>query len=140
MNDGKSTKKMYILALVLFVGGLAALVGSGLSSNSVYFLNVSEALAMQPEKLGNIRLFGSVAESDLRPYADQPGVRFRLLDKENPGQTMLVDYKGAVPDTFKPGAEVIVEGGLDTASRVFTAATLITKCPSKYEKQNRPEG
>jgi len=42
-----------------------------------------------------------------------------------------------VPDTFKPGAEVIVEGGFDSASGVFGANSLMTKCPSKYEKQNR---
>ena len=46
-------------------------------------------------------------------------------------------YSGAVPDTFKPGVEVIVEGGLDASGGVFNATTLMTKCPSKYQKQNR---
>ena len=50
---------------------------------------------------------------------------------------MNVSYRGAVPDTFKPGAEVIVEGGM--AGPQFAARTLMTKCPSKYQKENRKE-
>jgi cytochrome c-type biogenesis protein CcmE len=66
-----------------------------------------------------------------------PGVSFTLLDKDNPGETLRVSYRGAVPDAFKAGAEVIVEGGLDGEAKTFKATTLITKCPSKYQKQNR---
>jgi len=64
-------------------------------------------------------------------------VIFQLIDKDNPGGTLRVSYRGAVPDAFKAGAEVIVEGGLDSVGKTFTATTLITKCPSKYQKQNR---
>jgi cytochrome c-type biogenesis protein CcmE len=46
-----------------------------------------------------------------------------------------VNYRGALPDTFEKGAEVIVEGRMDGTA--FTAKTLMTKCPSKYEKSNR---
>ena len=48
----------------------------------------------------------------------------------------MVSYSGAVPDTFKAGAEVIVEGGMGPEGR-FAAKTLMTKCPSKYQKENR---
>ena len=140
MTAKKSNTKVYLLALLLFVGGLGALVASGLSENSVYFLNVSEALAMPSEKLGAMRMFGQVDERDLSTHQGMPGVTFRLIDKDDPSKTLMVEYKGAVPDTFKPGVEVIVEGALDKAGGQFTAATLITKCPSKYEKENRQEG
>lgn len=137
MTQQKSNTKIYCIALALFLGGLGALVASGLSDNSMYFLNVSEALAMPSEELGAIRMFGQVDERDLTPHAAAAGVTFRLMDKENPAQTLMVEYQGAVPDTFKPGVEVIVEGSLDSAKSTFTAATLITKCPSKYEEENR---
>lgn len=132
----KNSASLYIVALLLFLGGVGYLVYSGLSENSVYFLNVSEALAAPQEKLRTARLFGAVSENDLTPSQDGPGVTFRLVDKDNLGQTIMVRYRGAVPDTFKPGAEVIVEGGM-TPDGVFAAKTLMTKCPSKYEKQNR---
>jgi len=116
------------------LGGLGWLLFSGLTENSVYFVNVSEALTIEPSKLGNARLFGSVAAEDIQGGPGTMGVSFRLEDKDNPTQSMRVTYKGAVPDTFKAGAEVIVEGGLNPASGVFMAKTLMTKCPSKYQK------
>lgn len=133
----KGGKGIYIAALVLFLGGVGYLVGSGVTQNSVYFLNVGEALATESSSLKQARLFGNVAAQGIEPVQPGPGVSFILLDKDNPGQTLRVTYRGAVPDAFKAGAEVIVEGGLDGAGKTFTASTLITKCPSKYEKQNR---
>lgn len=135
----KGGKGIYIAALVLFLGGVGYLIASGVTQDSVYFLNVGEALATESTQLKQARLFGNVADGNIEQLKPGPGVSFNLLDKDNPGQTMRVSYRGAVPDTFKAGAEVIVEGGLsDTPEgKVFKASTLITKCPSKYEKQNR---
>jgi cytochrome c-type biogenesis protein CcmE len=132
--EKKNNKVVYGVALALLVAGLGFLLASGLSSNSVYFLNVSEALATEPAKLSAARLFGKVDPADLTGGAGQTFASFRLVDKDNPGQSIWVDYKGAVPDTFKPGVEVIVEGGLRPGASRFSATTLITKCPSKYEK------
>ncbi|MDQ7834684.1 MAG: cytochrome c maturation protein CcmE [Humidesulfovibrio sp.] len=133
----KGGKGIYIAALVLFLGGVGYLVTSGVTKDSVYFLNVGEALATDATQLKQARLFGNVAAEGIESLQPGPGVSFVLLDKETPGKTLHVSYRGAVPDTFKAGAEVIVEGGMDTATGVFKASTLITKCPSKYQKQNR---
>lgn len=131
----KNNRNVYIVALALLLAGLGWLVFSGLNQNSVYFLNVSEALAMGTEKLDSARLFGLVDDNDLTILQDTPGAQFQLVDKENTSLSIRVDYKGAVPDTFKPGVEVIVEGGMDTSNNTFTAHTLMTKCPSKYKKE-----
>ena len=47
----KSGKNVYLVALLLFLGGVGYLAYSGFSENSVYFLNVSEALATPTENL-----------------------------------------------------------------------------------------
>ena len=132
----KNQKILYIAALVLFLSGVGYLMYSGLTENSVYFLNVSEALAAPQEKLTAVRLFGTVAERDLAVLDGALGVRFRLEDKDNKAHTIIIQYTGAVPDTFRPGAEVIVEGAMEH-SGAFNARTLMTKCPSKYQKENR---
>ena len=90
---------------------------------------------MPAQELQSARLFGMVAEDGISRPESIPGVRFRLQDAENPGRIIWVEYRGAVPDAFQPGAEVIVEGGMGAA--FFEARTLMTKCPSKYERQNR---
>ncbi len=135
----KTSKSMYMIALLLFLSGAGYLVYVGLTENSVYFLNVSEALAHEGKPLTAARLFGTVAEKDLANAEQGLGVVFRLLDKDDIAQSMMVRYSGAVPDTFKAGAEVIVEGGLSNDG-IFMAKSLMTKCPSKYQKENRQEG
>ncbi|GAB6035708.1 cytochrome c maturation protein CcmE [Fundidesulfovibrio butyratiphilus] len=137
MAAKKKNSLVYLVALLLFLGGLGWLVRSGLSEGSTYFVNVGEALAMNSSDLTQVRLFGTVAEKGLVMAQGGLGARFALVDKDDPAKTMAVDYSGVVPDTFKPGVEVIVEGGFDPARGVFAANTLMTKCPSKYQKQNR---
>lgn len=131
----KKSLSVYILALLLFVGGVGYMAWAGLSENSVYFLNVSEALTMPSQELQAARLVRHRGRRRHRPTRQRIGVRFRLRDADQPGLVVWVEYKGVVPDTFKPGAEVIVEGGMGQDS--FLAKSLMTKCPSKYEKENR---
>lgn len=137
-KQAKSTNKsVYAVALLLFLSGVGYLVYSGVTSGSVYFLDVSEALAMDSGLPTQCRLFGTVAAQDIRKQEGQLGVSFLLEDQFNKAQSVPVTFAGAVPDTFEAGAEVIVEGGFDPSSRTFNAATLMTKCPSKYQKDNR---
>ena len=132
----KKNTSIYVAALLLFLGGVGYLAYSGFSENSVYFLNVAEAKAATPDKLTAARLFGTVASQGIEKHRNGPGVTFSLEDKDNASQTIMVSYSGAVPDTFKAGAEVIVEGGMGPEGR-FAAKTLMAKCPSKYQKENR---
>lgn len=131
----KPGKAVYAAAAILLLAGLGFLLASGLSENSVYFLNVSEALAMPAGKLSSARLFGTVDGEGLTGGPGTMAASFRLQDKDDVQKTIWVDYAGAVPDTFKPGVEVIVEGAMQ--SDRFKATTLMTKCPSKYQKENR---
>lgn len=131
----KKNTPVYIFAFLLLFGGIGYLCFAGLSENSVYFLNVSEARSASPDKLVQARLFGTVAENGLDKNSNS--VVFHLQDKDNASETILVSFTGLIPDTFKPGAEVIVEGGINKSGS-FTAKTLMTKCPSKYQKENRP--
>ena len=132
----KKNTSVYLAALALFLGGVGWLVYTGFAESTVYFLNVSEAMAAPPEKLAQVRLFGTVAGESIKRHPASLGVTFNLEDKDNAGQTIAVSYSGAVPDTFKAGAEVIVEGGMHPGGH-FAAKTLMTKCPSKYLKENR---
>jgi cytochrome c-type biogenesis protein CcmE len=133
----KSSKAVYAVALFLFLGGLGYLVFSGLTEDSVYFLNVSEALSMDRAELKQARLFGKVSPRNLEIIDGKIGANFDLLDKIESGKSLRVEFKGALPDTFKDDAEVIVEGTFINDGKVFKARTLVTKCPSKYEEQSK---
>jgi len=135
MTKQANQKWIYITAFVCLFGGIGYLLFSGLSKDSVYFLNVSEALAMDSSQLSQARLFGNVATQGLERSSDAMGLSFVLVDKNDATLSLPVHYRGVIPDTFKPGVEVIVEGGLDPGTQVFRAKTLMTKCPSKYKKK-----
>lgn len=137
MKKAKSSRTVYALALVLFLAGFGTLLMTGLKQNSIYFLNVSEALAMPAEEIQRIRLFGTVAGDGLVFDPQHMGVQFLLADSEDPTKRIPVRYRGVVPDLFEPGAEVILEGGYLVSDGLFQAKTLMTKCPSKYEAENR---
>lgn len=59
------------------------------------------------------------------------GLRFRLRDVKGT-TTVPVVYKGSVPDLFKTGRDVVVDGRLRNGVFIAVPNTLVTKCPSKY--------
>ena len=132
--SAKKNLCVYLTAFVLLAGGVGFMLWSALSEGSMYHLNVAEAVAMPSEKLKSARLFGVAADDIVKPE-NGLGAVFTLRDLEKPELGIRVHYRGALPDTFEKGAEVIVEGRME--GNAFTAKTLMTKCPSKYEKSTR---
>ena len=97
--------------VMLVVGGCVGyLVYSASGGASEYYLTVSELRSQQPGA-GDVRVAGVV---------------------QNDGtSSVLVDYKGALPDIFRPGITVVAEGRLG-ADNVFHARMLLAKCPSRF--------
>ncbi len=83
-----------------------------------------------PGHHGRVSVVGEVAG---KPTGDghERALRFRLRDRDGT-ETVPVVYRGSVPDLFKPGREVAVEGTLVNGTFVAARDTLVTKCPSKY--------
>ena len=48
---------------------------------------------------------------------------------------MPVDYRGALPDIFRPGIQVVVEGRFQRDG-VFHADQLLAKCPSRFQAKS----
>jgi cytochrome c-type biogenesis protein CcmE len=59
------------------------------------------------------------------------GLRFRLRDVAGTA-TVAVVYRGSVPDLFRPGRDIVVQGRLQNGLFVAVPGTMVTKCPSKY--------
>ena len=68
-----------------------------------------------------------------RPAGDAraDGLRFRLRDVEGTYSIPVV-YRGSVPDIFRSGRDILVEGRLQNGTFVAKPGTMKTKCPSKY--------
>jgi cytochrome c-type biogenesis protein CcmE len=59
------------------------------------------------------------------------GLRFELKDFDGPSKVAVV-YTGSVPDLFRAGRHVYLQGSLENGTFVAKPDSLVTKCPSKY--------
>jgi len=87
-------------------------------------------LAQHP---GDVLLVGKVTGHVSGDAHARGGLHF-VLRNVNGDQTarVPVNYSGTVPDLFRVGREVVVEGALRSGTFVAKPGTLSTKCPSKY--------
>ena len=83
-------------------------------------------------RTGEVQLAGVVV-GPVRGDAHAGGLRFRLKDIGGESTTSVaVRYAGSVPDLFKVGRHVVVDGQLRNGMFVAEPGSMITKCPSKY--------
>jgi cytochrome c-type biogenesis protein CcmE len=80
---------------------------------------------------GQVSLMGQVIGTPAGD-AHAAGLRFKLRDVKGT-TTVPVVYKGSVPDLFRSGRDVVVDGKLRNGLFVAVPDTLVTKCPSKYQ-------
>ena len=109
-------------ALAIFV------VYTALAGNGVANLTPSTVAG----HTGDVSLVGKVVGTP-QGNAYQGGLRFRLKDigHGTPARVPVV-YRGAVPDQFKTGADLVVEGTLRNGVFVAKRGSMITKCPDHY--------
>jgi cytochrome c-type biogenesis protein CcmE len=77
----------------------------------------------------SVRVAGIVQAGSVTRNDAQEQIAFTVIDGK---QTLPVTYTGVVPDIFRPGVQVVVEGHY-SGQGAFNAQTLLTKCPSKFQ-------
>jgi cytochrome c-type biogenesis protein CcmE len=83
-------------------------------------------------RTGDVQVAGLVV-GPVRGDAHDGGLRFRLKDISGESKASIaVLYTGSVPDLFKVGRHIVVDGELRKGTFVADPGSMITKCPSKY--------
>ena len=120
------------LVIALSVAAVLAIfvVYTALAGNGVAEVTPSTVAA----HAGNVTLVGKVVG---QPNTDtaftRAGMRFQLKDiGDAKAARVPVVYHGSVPDLFKTGRDIVVDGTLHNGVFVAKRGSLITKCPSKY--------
>ena len=121
-------KPIILSAVILIV--IVYLIYTGLRDTMTFYLTVSEVRAKTPQELTQTQKVGGVVNAgSVRWDPKTLNLSFKLEDDQS---DLIVNYSGVVPDSFKPGNEVIVEGTYSGDGN-FKARTIMPKCASKYE-------
>ena len=129
------------VALAMGAAAIATLVLTGMQDKAIYSKPVDELLMQRTKFLGRpVRAEGNLVHGSL-VRRDQPcEYRFTI---EKHGASLPVRFaQCVVPDTFRDVPDmdvgVTVEGEL-LANDSFEASSVLAKCPSKYEMQDRKQ-
>ena len=112
------------------------LIWTGVSETMVYYLTPVELLErveIDPtfHEVG-VKVSGQVIPGTYHRGEGELLHIFTVKDLADETATFEVEYRDALPDTFAEDVEVVLEGQL-RADGTFEAATLLTKCGSRYE-------
>jgi cytochrome c-type biogenesis protein CcmE len=121
---------------VLLLGAVGYLAYAGMKQGWVYYVSVDQlAAADGAQRTSRVRLMGTVATEGMEVNGGRMTAQFVLVGQD-PAKRVAVSYRGSVPDLFKAGADVVVEGKLNPAGDRFEADVLLTKCASKYDAKH----
>ncbi len=128
----KKKKVKFIIGGIIIAVAIIYLVYSGIQKAGLYYLSVSEIKKEGSIAYGqSVRVNGDVLDGSIQWDSQEGTLRFIISDGEN---KLPIIYRGVAPDTFRGGAEVVVEGKY-TSKNIFEADKIMAKCPSKYEAQ-----
>ena len=129
----------------LFFSGVSISIGIGLllfclQENMMYFYTPSDIKSdgLKIRDLHNkkkIRLGGLVKEGTVRQEADSLNIVFELWDQH---QSIVVVYQGILPDLFREGQGVVVEGFLKNDQ--FQATLVLAKHDENYRPPDMVKG
>jgi cytochrome c-type biogenesis protein CcmE len=129
----KSMRIKLAVAGVVLVGAFAYLAFAGMQKGWVYFVGVDQYLADPQYAQQRVRLHGRVASDGFDASRSGLTAKFNLASPTGGTRMLAVVYRGAIPDLFEAGRDVVIEGKRDATTGVFQADVLMTKCASKYE-------
>jgi cytochrome c-type biogenesis protein CcmE len=130
MGAQLKARKKFLAGSAIIVATLLALAYVGYTQSKTYYHTISELSALSaPELHQRMRVSGNVRNGSI----DHRDGRVNFVLEEQ-GKALTVSYVGSdpLPDTFKDGAQALVEGRLQPDGS-FTAEQIQAKCASKYE-------
>ena len=129
-------KRLYFISLLLtsfFIGCSILIIN--LRENLIYFYSPTEILMKEKGLNKKSRIGGLVEDSSIKRKLVSEGdkeveeINFRITDLEN---TVEIKYIGILPDLFKEGQGVIVEGFFIKDENIFNAKKVLAKHDENY--------
>ena len=128
------SRMRFIVAIALAVGLGGYLAYASLGGALETYAGPSELTTAKTYRLNGIVAPGAPKDAAGLAQSSE-GLRFTVVDKEDPSKTVPGVYRGSVPDQFKVGREVVMTGELENGTFVARNDSLVTLCPSKFTDQ-----
>jgi cytochrome c-type biogenesis protein CcmE len=128
MDPSRKRKIRLWVALTAVVLLATALIYTSFSAST----EASKPSEIQPGQ--SYEITGKVVAGSVQKNGSD--LRFRIRDRDGT-ESVPVVYAGVVPDPFREGREVIVSGELKQGTFMAERDSLITKCPSKFSKDEQ---
>jgi cytochrome c-type biogenesis protein CcmE len=128
MDPARKRKLRLVVALSAALLLATALIYTSFSAST----EASKPSEIKPGR--SYEVTGKVVKGSIQHRGDD--LRFRIRDRDGT-ESVPVAYTGVVPDPFREGREVIVSGELRNGVFVAERDSLITKCPSKFTKDEQ---
>ena len=124
-------KKRFLIGGIIIFLAIGYLGFMGFRGSATYYYTVSELMEQGGSIYGeNVRVTGQVAPGSVEQDSGSLVLRFTIVDVEGE-KSLPVVYQGVVPDAFRVGNDVVVDGHLNSAG-IFQTNNILVKCPSKY--------
>jgi cytochrome c-type biogenesis protein CcmE len=124
----------FVIAGVAIAGAVVYLVLANTGTSAEFYMTIGELRACHTCSTRVVRVAGNVVTGSIQKNDATQVIHFVIADSAG---KMPVVYSGTVPDIFKDGVQVVVEGKLGPDG-VFHAQNLLAKCPSKFQSATPP--
>ena len=121
----KQRRLYFVLLGMAALGAAVALVLTAISDSLVYFYSPTDIVSQRIPEGRRMRIGGLVKEGSVKK--DGKLVSFKITDITN---TVPVAYAGILPDLFREGQGVVVEGRMEKGQ--FAASEVLAKHDEKY--------
>lgn len=129
MNPKRKQRLYLTLFLLLVAGGVTALLIQISGENMNMFYPPADVVSGAAPVGETLRAGGMVQEGSVVRSSHDLGVTFVLTDHQ--GADFTVQYTGILPDLFREGQGILVEGQLNAAG-VFSATEVLAKHDENY--------
>lgn len=128
MNKKQKTRLTIILSVFLVISAAISLVLFALKQNIDLFYTPTQLNSAQVNPDQTIRIGGFVKKNSVHFDNSGQSVTFIVTDNTN---DLPVDYHGLLPNLFREGQGVVIEGKIN-ASHIFDASQVLAKHDEKY--------
>lgn len=129
MNPKRKNRLYLAVFLLVAVGGSATALFLALDENMNLFYEPAQVVSGEAPQGKVIRAGGMVEEGSVVRSTDSLDVQFVLSDRA--GSEFTVAYTGILPDLFREGQGILVEGQL-TSDGTFAAHEVLAKHDENY--------